>query len=327
MRRLFYSASVGIVAWALFTVPLPLVVFSPAPATPVTEVIEVDGEIDPLTGSLMITTVRVRDDATTSAVVVALFDRYQDITRREQVIPAGVDPNRFFEAQRQVFNESVELAAAVGLRLAGREVQVGGDGARVVGVIEGAPAEGSLRSGDLIVEANGRRIELSTQLANLTSEAEAGDVFDLTVRRGEQTIQRSVELGPLPDIEGRAGLGIFVETVNQRIELPPDVEIVNRSRIGGPSAGLMLSLAVFDLFDAVDLTAGRRIAGTGTVDLSGRIGPIGGIEEKVRGAVLADADVFLAPAGQADAARVVAPPDLEVIAVRTVDDAVRRLSR
>lgn len=333
MRRLLYALSALVIGWAVVTVPLPLLVTAPAEATPICgndtcsenghSVIVVEGEVDPLNGELLLTTVTVAP-TTASGAVRSWLAPYEDVSRREQLIPADVDTEEFFETQRGIFDESVKVATAVGLRAAGLDVTVAGDGARVVEVIPGSAADGKLRAGDVIVRANGEAISLGSELAALTQELHRGAELILEVRRDGATEEIRLETAPIPGTSS-TGLGVFIDTVNQQIDLPADVGIENRSGIGGPSAGLMLSLTVYDLFTVEDLADGRSIAGTGTVGLAGQVGPIGGIDKKVRGAAASGADVFLSPAEQAEAARAAAPEGLEVIAVETFQDALDAL--
>lgn len=323
MRVLLYLLSAVLLVLSAILVPMPLLRFSPARATPVLDAIEVAGDVDEPTGALLLTTVAV-DQPTVSDAIGALFDPFEDISRREEVIPPDVDEREFFETQRDIFDESVRVAAAVGLRLAGRDVAISGR-ARIVEVIPGGPASGELQPGDVVVRAEGQRIALASELQAVTTAASAGEALDLVVIRDGERVEVAVEVGTIPGSDA-TGLGVLVETRDQRIELPRDITIEDRSNIGGPSAGLMIALTVFDLFDPADLTRGRVIAGTGTVTVTGRVGPIGGIAEKVEGARLSGADVFLAPASQAAAAQRVAPEGLEVVSVETVEDAVAALT-
>lgn len=325
MRRLLYLLSVGLLALAATVVPMPLLVTSPAPATPVTDVLEVEArDVDDLNGTLMLTTVAVSEPAVVDAVE-AYFDPYEDIALRGELIPPNVDEAEFFRTQRDIFDESVRIAAAVGLREAGLEVDIRGDGARVVRIVPGSPADGTLQEDDIVVRADGRPVRLAAELAAITTAKEEGAVVTLTVERDGTREDVRVQVGAIPGSD-QVGIGVLVETENQRIDLPTGVEVTNASSIGGPSAGLMLALTTYDLFQPDDLTDGRRIAGTGTLTLTGQVGPIGGIEQKVRGAISSDADVFLAPALQVEAARAAAGDDIEIIGVDTLEEAIRALS-
>lgn len=323
MRKLVFSGAVGLLAWAALIVPLPLVVIVPAPAQPVLSVIEVADPADEISGDLLFTAVELQNP-TTTGVVEAWRDPFRDVSLPGQVLPEDFDPERFIQQQQEIFAESLRVAAAVGLRAAGREVRIEGGGARVVQLLPGAPAEGALEPGDVIVSAGGEPVSLATELVGVVSQLEEGEEIELTVERDGRRIERTVTVGPLPEVD-QVGLGVLIETVDRMISLPVEVMVDEDSRIGGPSAGLMMALTVYDLVERGDLTKGRVIAGTGTVDTSGNVGPVGGVAQKVRGALKAGAEVFLVPTSQLETAQEAAPPDLEVIGIGTVEEAIEAL--
>lgn len=326
MRRTFYAASALVIGVALWVVPLPLYVMSPAEATPVLDAVQVTGAPEPLSGELLIATIELVPASAVRAVAAQLFDSSAELVPSSQVIPGGVREQEFRQVQTRLFEESVRVAAAVGLRLAGHEVSVSGEGAEVLQVMPASQADGLLQPGDVIVAVNGEPVGLATDLAVRTTRSTPGERLRLGVRRDDSELVVDVAVGPIPG-SSQSGLGVAVMTVQERIGLPEGVEVEDVSDIGGPSAGLMLALAVYDLFDPVDLTRGRRIAGTGTVSLSGAVGPIGGVEEKIRGAELAHATIFLAPAEQAARAREVSSAGLEIVPVSDVQDAIEALRR
>lgn len=329
-----FLLSIAVLAASAWTVPLPLFVLAPTPAVPVYQApdehagrpaIAVEGAVDDISGRLLLTTVGV-GQATAVEAFLAMLDPYQDVTPRQAVIPPGIDEQEFFETQRQLFEESVRVAAAVGLRAAGIEVTVDGEGAEVVGVVPGGPADGPLQPGDVVVAVGDMPVRLAAELATRTAQTGTGEDLQLTVLRDGEEVTVTVTVGHLPGLD-QQGIGVLVRTVNQNIDFPAGIAVQDRSAIGGPSAGVMLALTVFELFDQTDLTRGRIIAGTGTVTIDGRVGPIGGIAEKVRGAVLSDAEIFIAPAAQADEARRAAPAGLTVIAVADLASAIQALQR
>jgi Lon-like protease len=294
-----------------------------APTTPVTAAVEVTGEIDELTGEVLITTVAVRP-TTTGGAFVALLDRARDLTVPGTVIPEEIDEEEFFRQQRDIFRESVQVAAAVGLQEAGREVHLEGGGAQVLEVLPGAPAAGTLEPGDVVVEAEDQDISFASELQAITTGADAGQTLALVVVRDEEEVELDITVDVIEET-GDVGLGVLVRTVDQEFELPEDVDFEVHANIGGPSGGLMLALTIYDLFAEEDLVAGRTIAGTGTVDLAGRVGPVGGVDKKVLSAGEAGADVFLVPAPLEDLARDSAPDGVEVVPVETFADALEAL--
>lgn len=328
MRKLLFAAAVAILVWGAFAVPLPLLVLEPHPAQEVQDVINLEEASDDVSGRILFTAVELRA-TTTAGAVQAATDPFRNLTLHPQLLQGGGgggggEDIDFVEAQLRLFRESVQISAAVGLRAAGHDVQVSGDGVRVVAVLPDSSARDVLREGDVIIEANGRRMELATQLATLTSSLSPGDEIELTVRRDQQEREVVVTVSRLQQT-GNVGIGIAVTTVGLAIELPIEVTPDPDAQIGGPSAGLMMALTVYDLVESGDLTQGRVVAGTGTVDVEGNVGPVDGIAEKVRGAQLAGATVFLVPEVQAEEAVDAAPEGIEVIPVSTFDEALAAL--
>jgi len=331
LRRLFLPVSMVILATAGATIPLPYFIERPGPARPLAgtaadePLVEVAAEdlAEPLSGSYLLLLVN-QLRATPFALLYDLVDGDSIRVPAQAVVPPGVEQGIYFDAQRQEFATTAEIAAAVGLRLAGLEVPLG-KGVRVVDVVEGsAAADGELAAEDVLVAAEGSTISTVTALQDAIAEAGTEPV-SFTVRRGEGL--REVTLTPQEGPEGRPIIGITAETVPFDEPLPVDVT-VDGGRVGGPSGGLMIALSVYDLVADDDLAAGREIAGTGTIDADGEVGPIGGIELKVLAASAAGADVFLAPQQQGEAARGAVPEgsDLQVVEVATAEQAVRALS-
>jgi PDZ domain-containing protein len=320
VRRLIFAVAVAILVWAAVIVPLPLLAVEPVPARPVDDIVTVADTADDVPGSLRFTAVRIRPQSTVGSVRVWLDDD-RSLTFTPAVVPRGVEPEEFVELQTRLFEESIRVAAAVGLRAAGAEVTIAGDGARVVRTVPGSSAADTLERGDVIVAVNGADVALASEVAAVVSRQEVGDRIEVTVRRDGERVTEQVTVGQLPQDAG-PGIGVLAGTVDLRIDTPVDVSPREGVQVGGPSAGLMIALGVYDATSDTDLTQGRVIAGTGTIDTSGNVGPVSGIAEKVAGAELADADVFLVPAEQAPEARAAAPPGLEVVAVASLADAI-----
>ncbi|MCB0167890.1 MAG: PDZ domain-containing protein, partial [Anaerolineae bacterium] len=209
-------------------------------------------------------------------------------------------------------------------RLAGYEVDIHGLGARVTSVLPDSPANGRLQSGDVIVGVNGAAVEavsaLITHLARQPRQPQAR----LQIERDGEPLEITTQLMPSPEPDQPPRIGITVEDVGFDIDLPFPVEITPQKIIGGPSAGLMFTLTVYNLVTPEDLTGGRIIAGTGTINMDGSVGPIGGVQQKVAGAELAGAEYFLSPPENYDDAVAVAR-QLTVVKVATATDAIEFL--
>ncbi|HUR22878.1 MAG TPA: PDZ domain-containing protein [Acidimicrobiales bacterium] len=325
LRRSILIAGAVLTVGAGVLVPLPLVVISPGSAEPVPARVTFEGEKkDRVTGQLYFMTVAVSQPTPVEALG-AWLDEDEDVLPRQRVIPKGVDQDQYVKAQRRVFSESARVAAAVGLRAAGRDVRFSGKGARVGSVVPGSPAEGNLRAGDIVVAVDGRPVALASDLIAVTARADDEDVVRLSVQRGGAIREVEVTLRRVGELD-RPALGVSVTTEGFDITLPFQVK-VDQGQIGGPSAGFMIALTVYELADDGDLARGRRIAGTGTIDAGGAVGPVGGVPQKVRAAEAAGATLFLVPPDELQQARKAAGRKLKVVAVSTLDEAIEFLRR
>jgi len=325
LRKGLFAASLGMVLAAAVFVPLPLVELSPGPTFDVPAVVRFTGhEIHPVKGKLLATTVLESRPSATDALG-AWLGSHHELLREEQVVPRGVNERQYNEAQLRLFDESALVGAAVGLRAAGLPVSATGQGAQVVAVIRGSPASGRLRPGDVVTAVDGRPVGLASDLVTARSGAKAGARVTLSVRRGGTARDVTLVLRPVSEL-GRPALGVSVVSLAPRVDLPFEVK-VNVSDVGGPSAGLMVALATYELATPTELLHGRVVAGTGTIDLAGNVGPIGGIGEKVAAAERDGATLFLAPAEEAADARAAAGSHLAVVPVRTFADALAALKR
>lgn len=308
----------------VLAVPLPFVVLAPGSAVSVGERVELGRPADQISGRLLLTTVRLFQP-TGLGIIGAWLSEHQEILSREEVYPEGVDTEEYEAAQRELFRESSEVAAAVGLRAAGEDVEISGSGVRVVQVLEGSAAADALRRGDVITAVDGQPVEVASDLVSALASRAEGDEVLLTVRRDGSRVEAQVELRRVAEL-GRPALGVAVSTVDLDISLPFPVE-VDQGRIGGPSAGLMIALTVYDLAHPTDLAGGRSVAGTGTIDLDGEVGPVGGVDAKVVAARQAGASLFLVPEDEAAQARQEADGDIEVVPVGSLDEAIALLQQ
>jgi PDZ domain-containing protein len=158
---------------------------------------------------------------------------------------------------------------------------------------------------------------LQAALSNTTP----GQVVAVTVLRDGQNVTEKVMLAGNPEVGKQGFLGV------KPVERPvaPFTTTISLERIGGPSAGLMFTLGIIDKLTDGDLTNGRFIAGTGTIDPEGTVGPIGGVLLKLITARDAGATVFLVPADNCAEAITQIPDGLQLVKVATLDDAMTAL--
>jgi Lon-like protease len=320
-RAVTYAVTLALLVWAVVVTPLPYVEYRPGSPNEIPPLIEVTGtDTTPIRGTTALLTVFLRDATPYSALRV-LLDPARELSPAATVAPTGLTPE-FFEAQRDTFADTFQIATAVGAEAAGVEVDVTTE-VRVVDVLEGSPADGVLEPGDALTAVDGRPLVDAELLRARTRAAEDGDRLTLTVVRDGEEQDATVTLAPLGGTD-QVGLGVLAETATVELQLPFEVAL-SSTRIGGPSAGMMTAVTLYDLLSEEDLVAGRTIHGTGTVSIDGRVGEVGGVPEKVRSAAANGADLVLVPASQLASAQLAAPDGFEVIGVATVQDAIDAL--
>ena len=314
-RILLTLSPVVVLAISLYLVDLPLYVEAPGRTQPVLSLIDIDGtETYESKGKLLLTTINVGRSNLYGAIRGWIDDDLRLVPERE-VIPPGQTEEEYEQAQVSLMDQSKIAAVARALR---RVVDYPLDTSRGVIihlVVAGTPAEGRLFVGDVITEVNGEPLRGLPQLQRLVKEAN-GSALRLTVEPLEGGRSRTVTLTPQLREDGP------VIGVSAIPNFPVDVRIES-GEIGGPSAGLMWAVGVADLLTRVDLTGGQVVAGTGTVDLGGGVGAVGGIDLKIVSAERAGADMFLLPRGNVPEVR--AAGDIELVPVATVAEAIEVL--
>lgn len=322
-RALFLPVCLVLLLTAAATVPLPL--FVERPQTPVSLGGHVEVAVDgggQLDGDFLLPLVNLRR-ATVFWLLAGLADRDMRLVPATRLTGGQQDAD-FFARQRSLFSETADLAAALALEAAGFEVDYGEpEGVLVAGILPGAPAEGALEVGDVVTAVDGVAVRSVDELLRVL--ARAGPSVQLDLLREGRALQVAVRTGTVPGL-AQPGLGVRPDIAFPPIELPVPVEI-DSGRVGGPSAGLMVALTVYDLASPDDVAGGRRIAGTGTIEPDGSVGPVGGVGLKVLAAHRDGADLFLVPSVQRDDALAGLPEGstLEVVAVDSLAGALDAL--
>ncbi len=213
--------------------------------------------------------------------------------------------------------DSQQVATAVAARSIGAKVT---ERTVVSSVPEDSPAKGSLQGGDQITSIDGTPVSDGDDIRAAVQRHTAGDTLRMTVLRSGRTVEVATRVR---ESGGRPVIGILL---GRTYSVPFDVK-VDVGRVGGPSAGLMLSLGIRDVLTPGDLTGGKDIAGTGTMSPDGAVGPIGGIAQKVVGARADGADWFLAPADNCKDLAGRVPDGLSVVKVTTFEDALSSVEK
>lgn len=299
--------------------------------TPVVEITGVKANsLDKTSGQLNMTTVAVRTKMTLPQMMRRWLASDDTVVPLEQVIPANTSPDEVAQQNAAAFASSESNATAAAMNHLGIPLET-----VVYEVGDSTPAAGTVKTNDVITSINGKKVTMPSDISTAVSEMAPGNQVSLGIRRGTTTITQKVVLGEMPkELQGddttsagsassaKAFLGITM------VAQPSDGIRVkyNLKDIGGPSAGLMFSLAVVDKLSPGELTGGKFVAGTGTISQDGSVGPIGGITHKISAASHAGATVFLVPAENCrEAAGKKYDGDITLLKVDSLDGAVAAL--
>ncbi len=333
LRRTRWLGAAGAVVLGFVAVvalvPVPYVALSPGPTFNTigevggTPLITIAGEQTyPTSGNLDMTTVSERGGPFGAMFVSRALAGWLDPTVRvvpsEALYPADVPAEQVEQENQADFVDSQSSAVAAALHHLDIPVQ---ESVVVSSVEAGTPADGVLEPGDLVRAVDGVEVTTPDQVGAAVRASAPGDDVEVRIERdgAERTV--TVVAGTSPTT-GDAYLGITVGTV---YEAPFEIDFM-LDDVGGPSAGLMFSLGIVDKLTPGYLNGGRDVAGTGTIDPDGVVGPIGGIQQKLVGARSSGSTLFLAPRGNCGEVTDHVPDGLTVAAVSTLDEAVGALT-
>ncbi|MFJ2740412.1 PDZ domain-containing protein [Streptomyces sp. NPDC087440] len=287
----------------------------------------------PTTGHLNMTTVRVTGAnyrMNLVETVAGWLAHDSVVVPHDTLYPDGKTEEQSTQENAEEFSQSQESAKVAALQQLKLPVAT-----RVVvaSVVKDSPAENQLHAGDVIREVDGTKVKEPGDVSRLVTRHKPGETVVFTIvpvkdaeaaekAHKEPTATEKVSVTTKKaDDNGRAIVGIQAGT-DHTFPFTIDIKLAD---VGGPSAGLMFSLGIVDKLTEGDLTGGKFVAGTGTIDEKGKVGPIGGIQMKTVAARAAGAEYFLTPKDNCATASADVPDGLTLVKVDTLDDAVKAM--
>jgi Lon-like protease len=315
--------------------PVPYVLLVPGPVTDTLGTVGQGSSVNvvsatgartyPTSGHLFLTTVGVvpgscSNHPTLWQALQAWWNRKDAVEPHQVICPPD-------ESSQQVQQENEnEMAQSQRAAVTAALMQLGYKPTKTTVLVKdvspGSPADKALNSGDVIRSINGTTVTSVDDVHALIQKAGVGGEVSMGISRNNQP--RTVQMKAVDAGNGRAVIGISLDVnstfpkVNVKIGIDP-------ADVGGPSAGLAFTLGIVDKLTPGSLTAGHTVAVTGTIDGFGQVGPIGGIQQKIAGAVDNGATIFLAPAGDCSDAKAVAPSSLTLVKIDTLKTALSAL--
>ncbi len=315
--------------FALVFLPTPYVIEKPGPVFDVLgknegqNVISIDGASSyPTTGRLDVLTVSVAGNRENTPSWLELgwawLDPSQAIVPLDVIYPANVTTKQAEAESSAMMEESQQDAIAAALTKLGYDVPWH---VYVSEVSKASPSSGKLVAADFILKINDVDIKDIDQMRALINEAAPAGPLTVTVLRGGKKITE--EITATKNTDGKYRLGILA---GYKYDFPVKIKL-ELGDVGGPSGGMMFALGIIDRLTPGQLTGGKHIAGTGTIDPAGNVGPIGGIRHKLFGAANAGATIFLAPESNCDEVIGHVPSGLVVVKVKTLSEAKTSLEK
>jgi PDZ domain-containing protein len=295
---------------------MPVVALSPGPAEDVLSRIKVadSTHLYDSKGKLFLTSVGIDDNVRFYQAILDLANPDVQLRPRQELFPKGQSTRQVDQQNANDMEESKQTAMVVALRQVGYRVEP--QRVTVAAVLSGAPADGRLQVGDRILRVDRIAVSGIKQVQDAIRRHRVGQTVTFTVHRhdADRTVTVAVGTG---GGQPRVGIALHEDFGKLPVSLSIDTE-----DIGGPSAGLMFTLGIIDKLTPGDLTGGRRIAGTGQIEIDQTVDPIGGIDEKLVAARREGATVFLVPADNCAEAKAHPPGGLRLVKVRTLADAL-----
>ncbi|HJU52182.1 MAG TPA: PDZ domain-containing protein [Acidimicrobiia bacterium] len=309
-------------AW---NITLPYYAFSPGPVGDALEAVNAsEVEVYRASEELLMLTVSSQEVNPIEAFLAGI-DPTIDLVAREAVRRPDETDEEFVTRNQASMDLSKETAITLALRRLGYQVDTTSEGVLIADVDETAPAVDVLRADDIIIAVDGVAVSAPEDIGAALADNEPGDVITVELTRDDENLTTEVQLIARDDDPNAPLIGISVSALNPRFEFPFPIDI-DAGLIGGPSAGMMYTLAVMELLGPESLSSGHVIAGTGTIDVDGNVGGIGGVRQKVVAAEAAGAEVMLVPASNYDEALTAPRNGIELIPVATLDEVLDALA-
>jgi len=261
--------------------------------------------------------------ATIPIYLIALMNKNWDIKKKEEII---IENEKNAELRGEIaLKEANDTAILVAYKKALKNIKINNTKLIVTYIDENAKTD--LQIGDTILEVNDFVIKDKNNFNDIIKNLEIGSKINIKVENNDKIYNRTATI---VDIDGNKKIGIVIYN-NYDLEINPEIKFNFKKSESGASGGLMMSLAIYDYLTKKDISKGRKIAGTGTIDIDGNIGEIDGVEYKIIGAYKNGADIFFVPAGSnyKDALKTMNNNnlDIELVPVKTFDDALKYLTK
>lgn len=309
-----------IAIFLLFTIELPYSIYTPGGSVNLNERIEVDTEFE-INGSFNMAYVSMVKGSIPFLLVSKIIPDW-DIIKKEDITIKGEDMDSMINRERLYLKESRDAATINAYKKAQKDLKI----TSVINNVSYIASEANtdLKIGDIILSVNDKKIETLNDLKSIIGSLAKDTKVSLKIKRNDKE-----EMAYAYTYETDDGIKIGVSLITTYLyDANPNIDIKSKSSEMGSSGGLMMSLTIYNKLVEKDITKGRKIVGTGTIDIDGNVGEIGGVKYKLIGAVKNKADIFICPIENYEEALKIKEErnfDIKIISAKTFDEVLEKL--
>lgn len=307
-----------IVMIVVINIPLPYYILAPGGIIDIRDRIELENK-NVTEGTLNLLYV-TEYEANVGTMLMSFILKDWDTEKVEEVQVSNETMEEISIRNKVMLENSMQNAILVAYNKSGNTVNIKGQ----ENVVIATTTDNGLKVGDKILKANGIDIDNVETLKTIIEKVEVGDTITLDIERDNNEKQVNVKVNETED--GKA-VGVVVLT-NYIYDVDPSIELSFKASEGGSSGGLMIALNIYNSLISEDITKGRKIAGTGTIDALGNVGAIDGVKYKIIGAHKNNMEIVLVPKDNYEEAIKVKEEynyDMEIVSVSTFDNALNYL--
>ncbi|MDR0269156.1 SepM family pheromone-processing serine protease [Paenibacillus sp.] len=327
LRLILYIFMVALLVYVTVYMPTPYIIYQPGSADEVKPMLSVQkGERDEK-GTFMMTTVSA-SYANLVMLVVSAFNPNAEIDQKQSRL-GNKSEDEYAAEQVYMMNDSQSSAVEAAYHEANVSYSIVPQYLFIFSTPEGDEARKNFKPGDHLSEVDGHPIRGNESLSSLLKSKKVGDQVTVKLIRDGKELEEKVNLIEIKDKntnQMRPGLGVTIATMQKVEPKDPGLQVnFANTRIGGPSAGLMFTMEIYNQLTEGDLTKGYQVAGTGTIDKDGNVGPIGGVQHKIVAADRKHAEIFFVPKENYADAKAKADKiktNMKLVPVNTLEDAI-----
>ena len=305
----------------LFSIKFPYYIDAPGGISNMQDKIEIEGYKS--NGSFNVAYVR-EYNATIPTLLISLFNKEWDVIKKEEVLLENENSKDYIKRDKLFMDESISNAIYVAYTKANKEIEILNTDIVVLYVDKGADT--NLKVGDIILEIDNIKINNKEEIPSLLEKYELGSKINIKVKNNNKEYNRYAKV---IEMEEEKKLGILIVSLN-KYKTKPDIKVDIDENESGSSGGLITALTIYNNLVKEDITHNLKIVGTGTIDINGNVGSIGGVNYKLKSAESKNADIFFVPNGEnyKEAVKVKKEKNykIEIVGIDTFDDALNYLN-